>query len=81
MTYNTLKYDLNFEKVLTVQNYKDACVNRGFLVVDTYTITYTQQKKGMSYYYDKKIVCANGIDTLPLPIENKKSFGRSFLLF
>ena len=57
-----------FEKVLTDQSYKDVCVNRGFRVIDNYMITYTQEKKGMSYYYDKRIVCPNGIDTLPLPI-------------
>ena len=57
-----------FEKVLTDQNYKDVCTNKGFRVIDNYMITYTQEKKGMSYYYDKRIVCPNGIDTLPLPI-------------
>ena len=57
-----------FEKVLTDQKYKDVCTNKGFRVIDNYMITYTQEKKGMSYYYDKRIVCSNGIDTLPLPI-------------
>ena len=57
-----------FEKVLTDPKYKDECTNKGFRVIDNYMITYTQEKKGMTYYYDKRIVCANGIDTLPLPI-------------
>ena len=57
-----------FEKVLTDQSYKDVCTNKGFRVIDNYMITYTQEKKGMSYYYDKRIVFPNGIDTLPLPI-------------
>jgi hypothetical protein len=57
-----------FEKVLTDQKYKDVCTNKGFRVIDNYMITYTQEKKALSYYYDKRIVCANGIDTLSLPI-------------
>ena len=57
-----------FEKVLTDQNNKDVSTNKGFCVIDNYMITYTQEKKGMSYFYDKRIICLNGIDTLPLPI-------------
>ena len=57
-----------FEKVLTDQNYKDVCTNKGFSVIDNYMITYSQEKKGMFYYYDKRIICPSGIDTLPLPI-------------
>ena len=57
-----------FEKVLTDQNYKDVCVNRGFRVIDNYMITYTQQKKGLSYTYDKRVVLSDGVSTLPLPI-------------
>jgi hypothetical protein len=29
---------------------------------------YTQQKKGLSYTYDKRVVLADGVSTLPLPI-------------
>ena len=57
-----------FEKVLTDQDYKDVCTNKGFRVIDNYMITYTQEKKGLSYYYDKRIICPNGIDTFPFPI-------------
>ena len=39
-----------------------------FRVVQNEMITYTQTKKGMSYYYDKRQVMSNGVDTLPLPI-------------
>ena len=38
-----------FEKVLTDQSYKDVCTNKGFRVIDNCMITYTQEKKGMSY--------------------------------
>jgi hypothetical protein len=57
-----------FEKVLTDQNYKDVCTNKGFRVIDNYMITYTQEKKGLSYVYDKRIVLSDGVSTLPLPI-------------
>ena len=57
-----------FEKVLFNPDYKDICINRGFRVVNNHMITYTQQKKGLTYVYDKRVVCSNGIDTLPLPI-------------
>ena len=40
-----------FEKALTDKDYKDVCTNRGFRVVDNYMITYTQQKKGLTYYF------------------------------
>ncbi len=49
------------------------CINRGFRVIDNHMITYTQTKKGMSYYYDKSIVLSDGVSTLPLPILNKNS--------
>ena len=48
--------------------YKDICTNKGFRVIDNYMITYTQEEKGMSYYYDKRIICPNSIHTLQLPI-------------
>ena len=49
-----------FEKVLTDRNYKDVCTNRSFRVVDIYMITYTQEKKGLSYVYDKRQVLVMG---------------------
>ena len=57
-----------FEKVLTDTYYKDVCTNRGFRMVDNYMITYTQQKKGLSYVYDKRQVLSDGVSSAPLPI-------------
>ena len=57
-----------FQNVLNDPKYKDVCTNRGFRVIDNHMITYTQEKKGMSYYYDKRIVLSDGVSTLPLPI-------------
>ena len=57
-----------FQNVLNDPKYKDVCINRGFRVIDNHMITYTQEKKGMSYYYDKRIVLSDGVSTLPLPI-------------
>lgn len=39
--------------------------NRGFRVVNNQMVTYEQKKKGFSYYYDKRILCEDGISTLP----------------
>ena len=57
-----------FQNVLNDPKYKDVCTNRGFRVIDNHMITYTQEKKGMSYYYDKRVVLSDGVSTLPLPI-------------
>jgi hypothetical protein len=57
-----------FQNVLQNPGYKDVCINRGFRVINNHMITYTQEKKGMSYYYDKRIVLSDGVSTLPLPI-------------
>ena len=61
-----IKKDL--KKVLTDQNYKDVCTNRGFRVVDNYMISYVRQKKGLTYQYDKRVVLSDGCSTAPLPI-------------
>ena len=57
-----------FEKVLFDDNYKDICINKGFRVINNFMITYTQEKKGLSYVYNKRIVLEDGVSTLPLPI-------------
>ncbi len=57
-----------FQNVLQNPGYKNECINRGFRVIDNHMITYTQTKKGKSYYYDKRIVLSDGVSTLPLPI-------------
>ena len=44
------------------------CENRGFRVVNNDMITYTQQKKGLTYSYFKRVVLKDGVSTLPLPI-------------
>ena len=56
-----------FEKVLFNPDYKDVCTNRGFRVVNNHMITYTQEKKALTYYYDKRQVCEDGVSTRPLP--------------
>ncbi len=45
---------------------KDMCKNKGFRVINNEMVTYTQQKKGLSYYYDKRVVLADGVSTVPL---------------
>ena len=47
---------------------KDMCVNKGFRVVNNFMVTYIQQKKGLSYIYDKRKVLADGVSTAPLDI-------------
>ena len=43
-------------------------------------ITYTQQKKGLSYVYDKRQVLSDGCSTLPLPIEIITLWGEFILI-
>jgi hypothetical protein len=57
-----------FNKVLNEPGYKDVCTNKGFRVIDNYMVTYTQEKKALSYYYDKRVILSDGVSTLPLPI-------------
>ena len=47
---------------------KDTCTNKGFRVIDNSMITYIQQKKGLSYVYDKRRVLEDGVTTVPLDI-------------
>jgi hypothetical protein len=47
---------------------KDMCMNKGFRVVNNEMVTYIQQKKGLSYVYDKRKVLADGVSTAPLDI-------------
>jgi hypothetical protein len=56
-----------FHKVL-FENEKDMCSNKGFRVIDNFMVTYIQQKKGLSYVYDKRKVLADGVSTMPLDI-------------
>jgi hypothetical protein len=56
-----------FHNVL-FNNEKDMCVNKGFRVVNNEMVTYIQQKRGLSYYYDKRRVLEDGVSTVPLDI-------------
>ena len=42
--------------------------NRGFRSVQHSVATYEQTKKGLSYFYIKRIVAADGIHTRPLSL-------------
>ena len=42
--------------------------NRGFRTVNHKVVTYEQTKKGLSYFYPKRIVEADGIHTRPLTL-------------
>jgi hypothetical protein len=43
-------------------------VNQGFRYVNGSMNTYEQQKKGLSYIYNKRILLDDGISTIPLNI-------------
>lgn len=43
-------------------------VNKGFRCVKNEMYTYIQNKKGLNYFYGKRLVCRNGITTLPSPL-------------
>ena len=43
-------------------------INRGFRTVNHQVVTYEQTKKGLSYFYPKRIVEADGIHTRPLTL-------------
>ena len=47
---------------------KDMCTNKGFRVINNEMVTYIQHKKGLSYYYDKRVVLDDGVSTVPLDI-------------
>ena len=56
-----------FENVL-FNNEKDVAVNTGFRYLNGGMNTYVQQKKGLSYVYNKRILLSDGISTIPLNI-------------
>ena len=47
---------------------KDMCTNKGFRVIKNEMVTYIQQKRGLSYYYDKRQVLPDVVSTIPLNI-------------
>ena len=56
-----------FRRVL---KYGRSCIgtNRGFRVRNNAIFTYTQEKRGFSYFYCKRKVLDDGIHTIPLDI-------------
>ena len=56
-----------YQKVLTEQE-NVTSTNRGFRTKDHSIATYDQTKKGLSYFYPKRIVEQDGIHTRPLII-------------
>ena len=63
---NDISYK-KFENVLKTKTH-DMANNKGFRMIGGYMKTYTQEKKGLSYVYNKRILLSNGIDTIPLNI-------------
>ena len=63
---NNITYK-KFEDVL-FNKIKDTATNQGFRVVNSIMHTYTQEKKGLSYIYNKRILLDDGISTIPLNI-------------
>ena len=61
--HNTLEWD-RYKAALTGS--LDRAENRGFRMVEGTMRTYTQQKLGLSAYYDKRRVLPDGIHTEPL---------------
>ena len=56
-----------FENVLFGDK-KDTATNTGFRMINGFMKTYTQERKGLSYAYCKRIVLADGTTTKPLNI-------------
>ena len=42
--------------------------NAGFIREGTDILTYTHRKKGLNYFYAKRIVLEDGVSTIPLNI-------------
>ena len=59
--------DLNWKRYMNVlQGYLDKAQNTGFRIHDQGIVTYSQNKLGLSAYYDKRFVLPDGIHTRPL---------------
>ena len=63
---NNITYK-KFENILHNKTH-DMAKNQGFRYVNGFMKTYEQEKKGLSYIYNKRILLSNGIDTIPLNI-------------
>lgn len=65
-TLNTLTRS-KFMSVLNRQN-KVSGVNRGFLFKKGNMYSYEQVRTGLTYFYGKRMVCEDGVSTLPLDL-------------
>ena len=64
--------DLNWKRYMNVlQGYLDKAQNTGFRIHDQGIVTYSQNKLGLSAYYDKRFVLPDGIHTRPLTLAYK----------
>ena len=63
---NNITYK-QFENVL-LNNEKDIAINQGFRYVNGYMKSYEQEKKCLSYVYNKRILLSDGNSTKPLLI-------------
>ena len=62
-----INYD-RFNDVLSGKIVKDEVVNKAFRVINNEVVTCEQKKVGLSITYDKRVVLADGISTVPLDI-------------
>ena len=62
--------NMNYQKFHNVlfNRHEDKVKNKGFRYFGGCMKSYEQVKKGLSYAYDKRIVCEDGITTKPLNI-------------
>ena len=59
--------EMNWDRYMSALNGSiDMAQNTGFRVNDNQIVTYTQIKKGLNAYYDKRIVDEDGIHTYPV---------------
>ena len=67
---NKRQNELNKDKFMQVLNEQKAGagVNRGFRVMNNRMYTYTQIRHGLSYFYPKRKVAADGMTTEPLDV-------------
>lgn len=62
--------DITIESFKNVLHTKEdtTATNRGFRMVNNRIVSYLQEKKGLTYFYDKRKVLEDGISTEPLDI-------------
>ncbi len=59
--------NVNYQKIHNVLFDKQV-LKKGFRYINRYMKSYEQNKKGLSFAYQKRIVCEDGINTKPLNI-------------